>query len=173
VFTVSNLAEQVGLSRTSILYYEREGLLLPFTRATNGYRLYGDSELSRLQQIVNYRALGLPVSQIRVLLDRDDGVQQKILQRQLVHLQREIERLQQQQRTIVSFLEQPESKEKAMVSKGRWTEIMRASGLSDEDMRNWHIQFEKLEPEAHQEFLESLKIDVEEIKTIRQWSGGG
>ncbi|WP_432473102.1 MerR family transcriptional regulator [Amphritea sp. HPY] len=173
MFTVSNLAERAGLSRTSVLYYEREGLLLPAARAANGYRLYSDKELDRLQLIVNYRALGLPVAEIRVLLDRDAGVQQKILQRQLVHLQGEIERLQQQQRTIVSFLEQPESEEKIMVSKERWTAIMRASGMTDEDMRNWHVQFEKLEPQGHQEFLESLKIDAEEIKTIRQWSKEG
>jgi len=42
--------------------------------------------------------------------------------------------------------------------------------MNDEDMQNWHRQFEKLEPEAHQEFLESLQIDDNEIKQIRQWS---
>lgn len=57
-----------------------------------------------------------------------------------------------------------------MVTKERWVEIMRAAGLSDQDMKNWHQQFEKMEPEAHQEFLESLNIDSEEIKSIRNWS---
>ncbi len=57
-----------------------------------------------------------------------------------------------------------------MISKERWVEIMRAAGFKDEDMHNWHIQFEKMEPEAHQEFLESLGIKPAEIKKIREWS---
>ena len=34
-------------------------------------------------------------------------------------------------------------------------------------MVRWHQTFEKLEPEEHQKFLESLSIDAEEIKHIR------
>jgi MerR family transcriptional regulator, thiopeptide resistance regulator len=47
---------------------------------------------------------------------------------------------------------------------------MSAAGLSKQDMHNWHIQFEKMEPEAHQEFLESLGIQAAEINKIREWS---
>lgn len=57
-----------------------------------------------------------------------------------------------------------------MINKDRWVEIMRAAGLSDEDMHNWHRQFEKMEPEAHQEFLELLSIEKDEIKKIRDWA---
>ena len=54
-----------------------------------------------------------------------------------------------------------------MVNKDRWVEIMKAAGFDEEAMHNWHKQFEKMEPEAHQEFLESLNIDEEEIAQIR------
>lgn len=37
-------------------------------------------------------------------------------------------------------------------------------------MKNWHIEFEKSSPEAHQDFLESIGIDDDEIASIRQWS---
>ena len=57
-----------------------------------------------------------------------------------------------------------------MINKDRWVEIMRAAGFKEQDMRNWHVQFEKLEPEAHQEFLESLGIAKDEIAKIRAWS---
>ena len=56
------------------------------------------------------------------------------------------------------------------MNKERWVEIMRAAGLKEQDMRNWHIQFEKMEPEAHQEFLESLGIETAEIEKIRERS---
>lgn len=35
-------------------------------------------------------------------------------------------------------------------------------------MHNWHRQFERLEPAAHQEFLESLGIEPDEIRKIRE-----
>ena len=57
-----------------------------------------------------------------------------------------------------------------MISKQRWVEIMQAAGLSEENMINWHKQFERLEPDAHQEFLVSLGIDDDEITKIRTWS---
>jgi len=57
-----------------------------------------------------------------------------------------------------------------MINKDRWVEIMRAAGLSDQDMHNWHRQFERLEPEAHQEFLQSLGIQAAEIDSIHRWS---
>ena len=60
-----------------------------------------------------------------------------------------------------------------MIDKQRWTEIMAAAGLTETDMHNWHVQFEKMEPEAHQEFLESLGIEEEEIGRIREWSAQG
>ncbi len=58
-----------------------------------------------------------------------------------------------------------------MLTKQRWVEIMRASGMSDEDMNNWHRQFEKMEPETHQDFLASLSIEPGETRKIRTWSG--
>lgn len=57
-----------------------------------------------------------------------------------------------------------------MVNKQRWVEIMKAAGLSEADMHNWHREFERLEPDAHQEFLESLGIDAGEIHKIRRES---
>ena len=57
-----------------------------------------------------------------------------------------------------------------MVTKQKWTEVMRAAGFSDEDMRRWHMQFEKSAPGEHQEFLEFLHLAPEEVRSIRDWS---
>lgn len=75
--------------------------------------------------------------------------------------------LRKQQSAIVALLQQPELLEKDMVTKERWVEIMKASGFTNDDMINWHKNFEKMEPNEHQIFLESLGIDKEEIIKIR------
>ena len=57
-----------------------------------------------------------------------------------------------------------------MVTKEKWVSIMKAAGLTEEDMHRWHAHFERSEPEEHQEFLEFLHIPGEEIRSIREWS---
>ena len=171
MLTVSKLAKVCGISRTSILYYEREGLLLPKSRSDNGYRWYGKSEIERLERILSYRSFGVPVSQLQSLLDKENEEGQKqILLQQFNVLERDIQQLRLQQKAIVQFMGAPELLEEQVISKERWTQIMKDAGLSDTDMRSWHIQFEKTEPAAHQAFLETLKIEPEEIRAIRAWS---
>lgn len=198
--TIGQLARRSGLSRSALLYYDRLGLLAATGRSHGNYRLYSEVDAARLEQICLYRGMGIPLREIVSLLDQADkaGRTETILQRRLATLETQIESLQSQQRQIVRLLEQFGSrnsaagrggstrsgrsrqagvsrqglrhKEKDVVSKKRWVEIMTAAGLTDQDKHNWHRQFEKMEPEAHQEFLESLGIEADEIARIRQWS---
>ncbi|RDE25069.1 MerR family transcriptional regulator [Motiliproteus coralliicola] len=171
MLTVSQLAQQFGISRTSILYYERQGLLLPSKRGDNGYRWYGQDAVERLGKIMAYRSFGVPVAHLASLLAmKADAGQQQILQAQFNALEQQIQQLRLQQKAIVQYMDQPQLPERGAVSKERWTQIMRNAGLSDEDMHNWHIQFEHNEPDGHQAFLESLDIEADEIARIRRWS---
>lgn len=169
MLTVTQLAKACNVSRTTVLYYERAGLLLPASRSENGYRWYGDKEVNRLKAITSYRSFGLPIQDIAPLLEHhNDLAQEQILHNQFNSLEKEIQKLRQQQKAIVMLLEQPSLLEQNVVTKERWVEIMQAAGFNEEDMQNWHKQFEKMEPDAHQEFLESLNIDAKEIASIRR-----
>ncbi|WNO07756.1 MerR family transcriptional regulator [Teredinibacter sp. KSP-S5-2] len=168
MLTITQLARQFNVSRSTLLYYEREGLLLPKYRSENGYRWYGDTELKRLETILAYRSYGLAVADIHVIVNRTGTKSQEdILREQFSNLELEIQKLKKQQKAIVSLLQQPNLLEETMMTKQRWVEIMQAAGLNEDDMQNWHRQFEKMEPEEHQRFLESLNIDKTEIKQIR------
>ena len=78
-----------------------------------------------------------------------------------------------QQRVVLSLLElsskQPLGR---TLSKETWTQMFRAIGMSDEEMRQWHANFEKNMPDAHADFLHSLGLGAEEIRRIRAWSAG-
>ena len=171
MLTISKLGQKFGLSRATILYYEREGLLEPASRAANGYRWYGDKEIARMQQIVGFRSYGVSVRDIRKLLDRDsDQTHEQILRRRFSQMETEIQDLRRQQHALVAILKQEPPVPQVSMSKDRWTAIMRAAGMNDDDMHHWHCEFEAREPKAHQEFLESLNLDEEEIRRIRCWS---
>lgn len=171
--TVTRLARACGLSRTTILYYESIGLLKPGRRSAGNYRLYSEKDLERLRQVCLYRDAGLKLGDIRSILDRAHGDAAAVLQRRFVELGAEIERLRDHQRSIARLLGKTNQlRRMRMVTKEKWVEVMRAAGFSEDQMRRWHVEFEKAAPSEHQEFLEFLHIPAEEVTRIREWSRG-
>jgi len=69
-YKVQEFAELSGVTVRTLHHYDRLALLRP-SRTDAGYRLYGDGDLARLEQIVALKFLGLPLKQIKVLLERD------------------------------------------------------------------------------------------------------
>lgn len=167
MLTVTQLAKQFGISRTTILYYEKEQLLLPAYRSENSYRWYGDKEIERLNAITSYRSYGLSVASIKALLNQTGKSQTQILKDHFNELENEIQSLRAQQKAIVVLLQEPTLLEENIVNKERWVNIMVAAGFSENDMVKWHQKFEELEPQEHQKFLESLGISEQEIAQIR------
>jgi DNA-binding transcriptional MerR regulator len=67
--TVSRLARMAGVSVRTLHHYDRIGLLKPSGRTEAGYRLYVEADLLRLQQILFYRELEVPLRRIREIVD--------------------------------------------------------------------------------------------------------
>lgn len=55
----------------------------------------------------------------------------------------------------------------------QWVEMFRAIGLKDEDMHQWHREFERRHPGGHESFLKWLGLPAERIAEIRRQSAGG
>lgn len=68
-YTVKQLAELSGISVRTLHYYDQIGLLTPGDVGGNGYRYYDRPEVLRLQQILFYRELGMPLAEIGRTLD--------------------------------------------------------------------------------------------------------
>jgi MerR family transcriptional regulator, thiopeptide resistance regulator len=169
--SIGRLGRRFGLSRTALLYYDRIGLLSPSGRTRAGYRVYSDADVQRLESICRYREVGLPLEQIRQLLEAPGGRTAGLLEARLEQLNREIERLREQQRVIVKLLANKRRLRRARaIDKAGWVAILRAAGLDDAAMRRWHMEFERMAAESHQSFLESLGLPAREVARIRRWS---
>lgn len=169
--SVSRLGRRFGLSRSALLYYDRIGLLSPSARSRAGYRVYGERDAKRLEAICRYREIGLSLDQIRELLDGATGRAAELLEARLDQLNTEIERLREQQRIIVRLLADPKKLRRARaIDKDGWVAILRAAGLDDAGMHRWHVEFERMAPKAHRDFLQSLGLPPGEITRIRRWS---
>ncbi|PYC87618.1 heavy metal-responsive transcriptional regulator [Streptomyces tateyamensis] len=72
-YRISQLAERCGVPATTLRFYESAGLL-PAERTPAGYRVYGREAVERLEFISSAKLLGLPLEEIRELLDvREQG----------------------------------------------------------------------------------------------------
>ena len=71
-WTVGQVADVFGVTVRTLHHYDEIGLLTPSERSRAGYRLYTDEDLTRLQQIVVYRRLEMPLEEIATLLDSDE-----------------------------------------------------------------------------------------------------
>jgi MerR family transcriptional regulator, thiopeptide resistance regulator len=69
-YRAREFASLAGVTVRALHHYDQLGLLRP-RRSPAGYRLYRERDLERLEQIVALKFLGIPLKQVRTLLDRD------------------------------------------------------------------------------------------------------
>ena len=67
-YTIKKLGELAGVSTRTLRYYDQIGLLKPCRINSSGYRIYGQSEVDTLQQILFYREMGVELSRIIQIL---------------------------------------------------------------------------------------------------------
>ncbi|NDV23940.1 methyltransferase domain-containing protein [Desulfovibrio sp. JC022] len=170
--TVGRLAKKYGLSRSTLLYYDSIGLLSPSKHMKGEYRSYGEEEEKRLAQICHYRKAGIPLKEIKVILDSPVSGISGVLQARLKELNEEIASLHEQRQFISGILKSSPDVKSAKMDKAAWVEVLRSSGFNEKDMEDWHKAFERTHPDRHQQFLEYLQIPDDEIRLIRKWSAG-
>jgi DNA-binding transcriptional MerR regulator len=71
LYRASEFARLAGVTVRALHHYDRLGLLKPTRRTASGYRLYGERDFARLQQIVTLKFVGFSLKQIKNVLDRD------------------------------------------------------------------------------------------------------
>ncbi len=64
-FTVSEAADEVGLTTYTLRWYEQEGLITPVGRDSAGRRRYTQQDLDWLRMLIRLRRTGMPVRDMR------------------------------------------------------------------------------------------------------------
>ncbi|WP_077622369.1 MerR family transcriptional regulator [Sediminibacillus massiliensis] len=67
-YTVKKLGMLAGVSTRTLRYYDEIGLLKPARINSSGYRIYGQSEVDKLQQILFYKELGMELEKITEII---------------------------------------------------------------------------------------------------------
>ena len=106
-YSVKKLAKLSGVSIRTLHHYDKIGLLKPSVRTEARYRLYGEQELLRLQQILFYKELDFSLKQIREILDSVNFNVVEALEFHIVSLQSKKHRIDQLLATLdktISYL---------------------------------------------------------------------
>ena len=161
---IQQIARLTGVTSRTLRYYDRIGLVPPSRIGANGYRYYDQSALVRLQRVLLLRELGLGLSQIGEVLDRQLD-ETAALTAHLALLRQERDRLARQiaavEHTITALRGGGELMAETMFDgfdhtqykdevERRWGKDAYARsdawwrGMSDEERRNWRTRVEQL-----------------------------
>ncbi len=83
MMTVNEVSKLTGVSIRTLQYYDSIGLLKPSEYTEAGYRLYDDTALERLQQILLFRELEFPLKEIRKIIEAPNFDRNKALEQQI------------------------------------------------------------------------------------------
>jgi len=71
-YTIQKMAKLAGISTRTLRYYDEIGLLKPARINSSGYRIYGEKEVDRLQQILFYKELEFDLEEIKRIMNSPD-----------------------------------------------------------------------------------------------------
>ena len=172
-YSISKLAREFVLSRSTLLYYDRLGLLPPSGRTSSGYRCYTDKDYRRLERICRFREAGLKLKEIRAVLSSGGKPGAKLVEQRMREIAASIQGLKNQQRLLAGMLSRIASgNPPPAVDRELWVEMLEAAGMDQNARHRWHKEFERRAPEGHDEFLVALGIPPAEVTRIRHWSRG-
>ncbi len=83
MMTVNEVSKLTGVSIRTLQYYDKIGLLKPAEYTQAGYRLYDDTALEKMQQILLFKELEFSLKEIKEIISRKDFDRNKALKQQI------------------------------------------------------------------------------------------
>ena len=103
--TVGEVSTLLGVSVRALHHWDESGLVHPSRRSDAGYRLYCETDIMRIQQVLVYRQTGMSLADIKEVLDEPGADAVTHLRRQRELLQGQVSRLQQMLLSIDTILD--------------------------------------------------------------------
>lgn len=156
-YTVKKLAAISGTSVRTLHHYDEIGLLEPAYCGSNGYRYYETEQVLRLQQILFYRQLGLPLKQIHAIVTHSDFDKVEALESHRTELLSDVER----KRQLIATIDKT---------------IKHLKGNTAMESEELFTGFDSKEQRRHEDYLvdrygEGMKDSIAKSKAkVKDWS---
>lgn len=170
VYSIKELADLCGLSPRALRHFEALGLMRP-QRMDNGYRVYGKNEVDRLQHLLFYRELGLPLKDIAKLLDNENFDRQAALREHLKDLQHKAARMTQLIATLERTIAHEEGKMMMMNDKEKFEGFKREQVRKNEEQYGKEVRQkygDQAMDQANAKLMGQSKADVERVQALSE-----
>ena len=67
--TIDEAAQRMGISKDTLRYYEKEGLLPPIAKGANGHRRYSEDDLGWVSSLQLLRGTGMPIRDMKLFVE--------------------------------------------------------------------------------------------------------
>ena len=108
LYTVKEVCDRYGITRKTLFYYDKTGLVKPSKRiGTQQHKVYDREALNRLEQVLTYRSAGLNVEETRTMLapvEKDATL--KLLEKVRIRLLKEKDEKEQEIENIEKLIEE-------------------------------------------------------------------
>ncbi len=138
-YLTKEFAALTTVTARTLRYYDRIGLLRPGIRKPNGYRVYTEGDLLKLQQIVTLKFMGFSLARIRDIMGRRGFLVAESLRIQAGAVRDEIGRLQQASRALDRVLGELESK--GRIDAKKLIKIVEVIQMGEDVKKAWHEKF--------------------------------
>ncbi len=165
MYQVHEFADLAGVTVRALHHYDRLGLLKPGRRSQSGYRLYGDRDLARLEQIVVLKFIGLPLKEIRKLLKGESALREALQRQQFV--------LAEKRRQLDTAIRAIRKAEQSIHSQKEPDYMLFQQIIKEIEMQNdseWTKKYYSPEAQAKVEERKTLWSPELQAKVSQQWS---
>ncbi len=152
---ISEAAAKFGLSRATLLYYDRIGVCGPSARSPAGYRSYDEGDLARLAVVAELRRSGVPLKRIARAARRGGAALAGVLLARLGEMNEEIEGLRRRQEEALGSLERIAAE--AGLGSGDMEEVLAEAEIEAKRRVPWHDRFREVSPGTHERLVAFLR----------------
>lgn len=135
LFKVKEFGQLTNVTVKALHHYDRIGLLSPKQKTASGYRLYAESDISRLQQIVTLKFLGMSLAEIKQLITSEDIDLLRTLKIQSIALNERLLEIKTAAKLLQKMTAQLEAK--ADISWEDNIKLIKVMQMSDQKIMTW------------------------------------
>ncbi|MDE5817883.1 MAG: MerR family transcriptional regulator [Lachnospiraceae bacterium] len=170
--TVKDVSEITGVSIRTLRYYDEIGLLKPTELTDAGYRLYDNKALEKLQEIMFFRELDIPLLDIKKIMDDPNYNKEQTLLTQKTLLEHKRNRLNGIIELITDVMKGVHTMSFEAFSKEEVQKILdhTLESMSKESLEEQIQKFGSVE--KYREYLASGFSNERAIADVFKWYGG-
>jgi DNA-binding transcriptional MerR regulator/SAM-dependent methyltransferase len=152
MISISQVSKHIGVARSTLLYYERIGILIPTRNPENGYREYSQKDVETLLLVRQLQLAGLSLKESIDIMH--GNLDPTLIKKRYQSIENKIKNMMMAKQVLKSLLE-----------KATGESVPRND--NERSGRNWHAEFERKGAEAHSSWLQKLGFDEKESTYIR------